>query len=226
MQEFYPKLGSVLDAMLVVKHPKGIGSPCICKRDGAVRTCYCFDCDYFESCCSDCFRQHHRLIPLHWVHMWNGRFLEKKDISHIGHFITFGHDSLGNPCPHARSAIDFIIVHVNGVHQTKALFCACIGRKRDRFDQLLQSQVFPATVRLPETGFTFRLLEDFHLQTLTSKKTPYDYLSAIRQKTSSPFLDDVPVGPILDVAIPPLIFLRIHILNFSEYNGYGACSKV
>ncbi|KAK0207492.1 hypothetical protein IW262DRAFT_1469444 [Armillaria fumosa] len=48
------------------------------------------------------------------------------------------------------------------------------------------------TVAEPRSGFTFAVLRDFHLQTLTSKKSAYDYISAIRRKTNNAFCNNVP----------------------------------
>ncbi|KAF6747941.1 hypothetical protein DFP72DRAFT_853943 [Ephemerocybe angulata] len=56
----------------------------------------------------------------------------------------------------------------------------------------MRAQLFPSTIALPQTAFTFDLLSDFHTHTLTSKKSPYDYHEALRQLTNSAFPQDVP----------------------------------
>lgn len=194
MNEFTPRFGDFLQAILSREYPSGIGQLCACGRGPeALRTCYCNDCQFFDACCPECFVNLHRLTPHHWAEVWNGRFLERMDMSKLGYVHTFGHIHTGGPCTEAP-ILDFIIVDVNGVHETKVSFCACIGRRRDRVDHLLEAAIFPSTLKLPELGFTFNLLKDFHLQTLTSKKSPYDYLRAIRLKTNNAFVDDVPVS--------------------------------
>ena len=176
MNEFTPRFGDFLQAILSREYPSGIGQPCSCGRGPeALRTCYCNDCQCFEACCPKCFVNAHQLTPHHWAEVWNGRFLERKDMSELGYVQTFGHNHVGGRCTEAP-IFDFIIVDVNGVHKTKVSFCACIGRRRDRVDHLLDAAIFPSMVKFPELGFTFNLLKDFHLQTLTPKKSPYDYL--------------------------------------------------
>ncbi|KAF8204536.1 hypothetical protein BJ912DRAFT_277 [Pholiota molesta] len=193
MDGFRPKFAAILQAMLSMDYHSTTNELCRCGRPGASRECHCHDCAFFEPCCRSCFIESHVHMPHHWVELWNGAFFERKDISEIGHVITYGHDTRGGSCPHARvKPLDFTIIDLNGVHRTKIQFCACIGNNRERFDHLIQSFVFPATVSQPQIGFTFNLLKDFHLQTLTSKKSPYDYLFAIRQKTSNAFVDGVP----------------------------------
>jgi hypothetical protein len=182
--------------MLAVESPPTIGLPCRCGTADASRLCHCHDCTFFEPCCATCFIHHHQQTPLHWVEFWNGKCFDRKDISELGHVITYGHDSFGGRCPHATPS-DFTIVDVNGVHKTKVAFCKCFGRLAEPFTHLVQERVFPATVVMPQLGFTFALLKDFHLQTLTSKKSPYDYLFAIRQKTSNTFVDQVQVSQVL-----------------------------
>ncbi|RDB18760.1 hypothetical protein Hypma_014621 [Hypsizygus marmoreus] len=87
---------------------------------------------------------------------------------------------------------NFIIGDVTGIHMTKVVFCACIGvDTTDRVQPLLKSKIFPATVKCPALGFTFNLLCDFHLQTLTSKKSPFNYMEAIHCKSNNAFLKDV-----------------------------------
>jgi len=115
------------------------------------------------------------------------------DISTIGHVVSLGHR--GAPCPSNRpdsNVINFIIVDTNGVHKTRLSFCSCVDHGT-RVQQLMQAQLFPASTDQPTTAFSFRVLKDFHLQTLESKKSAYDYLGALRRLTNNSNTDDVPV---------------------------------
>lgn len=220
MKEFIPHFGDFLHAIFSRESPPRIGEPCACGRLGAMRMCHCNDCMFFETCCSECFVNLHRLVPHHWVEVWNGRFMERCDISKLGYVHTFGHDLTGGPCK-AAPIFNFILVDINGVHETKVSFCACIGRRRERVDHLLEAAIFPSTVRLPELGFTFGVLKDFHVQTLTSKKSPYDYMRALRIKTNSAFLNSVRVrqSPIKF----PLQFLTIRSESLSTIPPGSTC---
>ncbi|PPQ98101.1 hypothetical protein CVT26_003271 [Gymnopilus dilepis] len=191
MDTFIPKFGDILHSMMAAESPPSVNQPCHCGRSNAFRTCHCNDCTFFQPCCSGCFIKSHQHVPYHWAEVWNGNYFERKDISSLGYTITYGHDASGGQCPHAKP-FDFTLVDLNGVHQTKIALCSCIGKFADRFSYLIQSRIFPATVAQPQIGFTFALLKDFHLQTLTSKKSPYDYLFAIRHKTNNTFIDEVP----------------------------------
>ncbi|KAF8913329.1 hypothetical protein CPB85DRAFT_1219841 [Mucidula mucida] len=211
MVDFLEKFPVLIDYLLAGESHSAIDQPCSCAatRPGALRKILCFDCSYFEPCCSDCFLESHRNCPTHWAHRWKGQSFDKVDISELGYVFTFSHAHGAQRCPNGdygdKKPLNFILVDTNGVHQTKAVFCACAnhGKPEDRFTELLHCRIFPATVARPETGFTFGLLEDFHLQTLTSKKSPYDYIAAIRRKTCN-------AGPDLhEVPNPYVQFLRV-----------------
>ena len=59
--------------------------------------------------------------------------------------------------------------------------------------QLLRSQLFPATVDQPTTAFTFNVLREYHIHSLESKKSAYSYMGALRRLTDNTFTLDVPV---------------------------------
>ncbi|KAF9024287.1 hypothetical protein BDZ89DRAFT_954844 [Hymenopellis radicata] len=198
MAEFQEQFGVVFDYILARESHRSIGQPCDCKRPDALKTILCFDCFHSHPACPSCFLESHRFCPTHWAHRWNGRCFDKLDQSDLGYIFTFSHDHGPNRCPHGDydHPLDFILTDLNGVHRTKATFCRCAmhGKPEDRFTELLACGIFPATVARPTMGFTFALMEDFHLQTLTSKKSPYDYIEAIRRKTTNavPDLRKVP----------------------------------
>jgi hypothetical protein len=60
--------------------------------------------------------------------------------------------------------------------------------------QLMMAGLFPATFRNPKTAFTFRVLEDFHLDNLECKTTPSQFFSRLRRLTNDEFPNMVPVG--------------------------------
>ncbi|KAL0061228.1 hypothetical protein AAF712_011987 [Marasmius tenuissimus] len=154
------------------------------------RTIRCTDCFFSRPTCTECFLRSHTSLPLHWAEEWNGRFFERKDASAIGLIIHLGHN--GEPCHLAghSSPRTMTIAGSNGIHTAKVTFCDCPG-SGTRFEQLIRAHLFPATVDKSETAFTFDLLRDFHLHTLASKKTAYDYLYGLRMKTDNAFPEDV-----------------------------------
>ncbi|KAL0569452.1 hypothetical protein V5O48_012511 [Marasmius crinis-equi] len=79
----------------------------------------------------------------------------------------------------------FTVIHINGIHTTRVAFCDCYRTDgMGRFEKLLQSRIFPSSVSKPRIGMTFEVMRDFHVHTLTSKKSAYDYVAAIQQKSS------------------------------------------
>ncbi|KAK7024355.1 hypothetical protein VNI00_016409 [Paramarasmius palmivorus] len=158
-------------------------------------TTQCRDCLHNTAMCRACFIQTHRRSPLHWCYLWkeeNG-FFEKHDISDLGFVITLGHG--GERCPtvdytRVDATQSFRIVDMNGIHQTRVAFCSC--KMTERIEQLLEAGIFPATHEDPKTGFTFNLLDSFNIESLVSKKSAYDFVTALRRRTNWEFPEDVP----------------------------------
>ncbi|KAL0070568.1 hypothetical protein AAF712_002407 [Marasmius tenuissimus] len=172
-QEFHPLTGSA------------------CCTEAAIRTVRCLDCTISVPTCTTCFLAAHRLLPFHWAEIWNGRYFERKESHELGVVFHLGH--YGDRCdlvaPNS-TPVNVTVVDCNGIHAAKIVYCQCPGSS-GRFQQLLEARLFPATVDLPHTLFTFDLLKDFHVHTLSSKKTAYDYLYALRMKTDNAFPQDV-----------------------------------
>jgi CxC2 like cysteine cluster associated with KDZ transposases len=171
-----------------------VGEPCDCGVAGQMRTCRCNDCFQLPLTCKECFIRQHKNQPFHWVQQWNGNFFVRCDISTLGHIIILGHH--GNPCPNISNLMpptNFLVAHTNGIHRTRVVFCTCIG-PIDRMQQLLSSQLFPATTERPTAAFTFGLLREFHMHSLESKATAYGYMGGLRRLTDNMFTTDVPVS--------------------------------
>ncbi|KAK0243559.1 hypothetical protein EDD85DRAFT_988135 [Armillaria nabsnona] len=195
MNQFRPKFPMILDYILASKSNVTIGQPCSCGEADSLCECLCNDCQHFEPSCRQCFIKPHLGNPWHWAEVWNSKFFERQDISELGHIVTIGHDrheALHCPYGAVKDPLEFHLIHTNGVHKTKVYFCRCPLTWRDRMESCLQSRIFPGTVAEPCSGFTFAVLQDFHLQTLTSKKSAYDYIFTIRRKTNNAFSKRVP----------------------------------
>ena len=78
-----------------------------------------------------------------------------------------------------------MVIHTNGFHPVTLLFCGCtqLSRAGDRVEQLMHAELYPASLTDPTTFCTIRVLEYFHVLTLQSKITAYDFYMAL-QKTS------------------------------------------
>ncbi|ESK83544.1 hypothetical protein Moror_11304 [Moniliophthora roreri MCA 2997] len=90
----------------------------------------------------------------------------------------------GDPCPHSSKTFKRLtLMHTNGITDILVNFCFC-SEHLDDFEQLLDLRLFPATVKRVETVFSFELLDEFHLHTLTNKKAVFDYYDALQHKTN------------------------------------------
>ena len=186
----FPQL---LDYLLATEVDDDIGSLCHCGE--ASRIVKCTDCFMSSSTCQTCFIAAHIHTPTHWAERWNGHFFVRHDISQLDDYaISLGHS--GARCPkltdNSRS-VKFTLCDRNGIHETKLLFCDCIGGG-SRTDQLMRAEIFPGSMSTPVTGFTFNLLKDSHLQALESKKAAYDFISALRRRTNNADPAKVPVS--------------------------------
>jgi len=85
------------------------------------------------------------------------------------------------------------IVDRSGIHKIGVRWCCCLNAPEHDM-QLMAAGLFPATFRNPKTVFTFRVLEEFHLDNLECKTTPSQFFSCLRRLTSNEFPNAVPVG--------------------------------
>ncbi|KAF7797641.1 hypothetical protein EIP86_008841 [Pleurotus ostreatoroseus] len=118
---------------------------------------------------------------------WNGRFFKKIDLKDIGLVVQLGH-APGEKCPAPSPAPrDFLVIHTNGFHPINVLYCQCdrVHIAGTRVQQLLRSELFPATMQDPHTCCTFRVLETFHILTLQSKINQYDYYKSLEKLTDN-----------------------------------------
>jgi CxC2 like cysteine cluster associated with KDZ transposases len=102
----------------------------------------------------------------------------------------------GSSTPKRNSNYDNPIITIidrSGVHEIGVRWCCCPNAP-ERDMQLMAAGLFPATFRNPKTAFTFRVLEEFHLDNLECKTTPSQFFSRLRRLTNDEFPKTVPVG--------------------------------
>jgi hypothetical protein len=172
-------------------HPDVTGKCPQCGKSPALFRCE--ECNNPPPLCQQCLLQSHRNLWFHHIQEWNGQFFGRTTLETFSAVITLGHH--GHPCPNRSDKSigrHMIFMHSNGFHHFCIEFCHCNHAKTEHL-QLVQASLFPATIAQPETAFTFDVLDYFHIQSLTSKKSAYDYHDAIQKKTSQSFPQDVPV---------------------------------
>jgi hypothetical protein len=173
-----------------------ICQPCACRAPNAQRTTRCYDCQFYEPSCTDCFIRLHVFLPTHWAEVWDGvrGFFVRHDIATLKldiASINLGHAGLPCPSRYATNLI-FQVVDTNGIHATKIRFCMCMGNP-NRVDQLMRARLFPATISQPTTAFTFQVLRQFHIHHLESQESAYDFIGSLRRLTDNAFPQRVAV---------------------------------
>lgn len=226
MNDFEKIFCKILKSMFASEAPENVGQDCSCQQSGSKRLYHCNECFDFESCCAECWLERHVSNPFHWAEFWDGGFLKRKDISELGHVIPFCHGEGCSSCI-SEPGVPFIVVDVTGIHATKVAFCTCASRIDKHVDLLLRAQIFPSTTAQPTLGFTFNVLRDFHLQTLTSKKSSYDYLTALSRRSDNAFSGKQGKVNIINHCdkLGLTSFNRFHILNFCAFNASGVPSQ-
>jgi hypothetical protein len=110
-------------------------------------------------------------------------------------------DSDGNPI--------ITVIDRSGVHEIGVRWCCC-PEAPGRDMQLMMAGLFPATFRNPKTAFTFRVLEEFHLDNLECKTTPSQFFSRLRRLTNDEFPNTVPVRSV-DIFAGNILTRRLRI---------------
>ena len=144
--------------------------------------------------CSICIIRSHRSNPFHRLAKWNGSFFARTSLESLGMVIHLRHKS--ERCPKASPhPSNVTLVDTNGIQLIKVGYCQCPGYvgERAKIKQLVEYGLFPASVKRPQTLFTFKVLRDFHLETTCSKTSAYDYIRKIGRITDRIFVNAVPV---------------------------------
>ena len=165
--------------------------------------------DYISSCRSTVCRYelfyfllHHSKLSLD-EQRWNGTFFEKCDLRDLGLVIQLGY-AQGVCCPAPLPALrSLIVIHTNGLHPVNVQFCQCSQAHiaGSRIDQMLRRQLFPATLTEPSTVATFELLHTFHVITLQSKITAYDFYMSLEKFTDNTGLGVSYVSAIANIRV-------------------------
>ncbi|KAH0828706.1 hypothetical protein J3R83DRAFT_3108 [Lanmaoa asiatica] len=116
---------------------------------------------------------------------WNGDYFQRVPLKSLGLRIQLGHP-LRSTCYNQKPAggDDFVVINTNGVHGVTLDFCGC-EQAQTHYKQLLRSRWFPVTTTEPRTAVTFAVLKAFHLLSLESKVSAYEYYNSIARLTDN-----------------------------------------
>ncbi|KAH6903700.1 hypothetical protein BKA70DRAFT_1513986 [Coprinopsis sp. MPI-PUGE-AT-0042] len=191
MKAFTDQLQDLQNAIFFSESHPGLGSSCSCGTSADVHFS-CKDCFQAPLSCESCMLRDHKHQIYHRLSRWNGKFFEPYTLHEAGLAIQLGHHGL--KC-HNESATSqgrsFVLVHTNGMHGARVHFCHCPDAPSEVV-QLMQAKLFPATTVKPETAFSFDVLNDFHVHTLTSKKSAHDYHNALQRFSDAAFPQKTP----------------------------------
>lgn len=132
--------------------------------------------------CADCTVERHAVLPFHALDRWDGEYLSPCSLSELEFVYHLGHE--GSPCERGRrpeSHKPLRIMHTNGIHTMNVVYCGC--RVASEHQQLLTQGIFPATDKMPETGFTFQTLDQFLRLNVVAKISALDYCQTMRCAT-------------------------------------------
>ncbi|TFK60790.1 hypothetical protein BDN72DRAFT_778956, partial [Pluteus cervinus] len=145
----------------------------------------CKECEGYEVLCKGCIVEAHRHNGLHNIEAWTGQFFEHTTLKELGLRFQLNHP-VGETCAHPLTPHfdDFVVIHVNGVHEIGLNFCGCFGAP-ERFVQLLRYGWFPATTGLPKTAASQAVLRQFHLLSFESKCSIFEFYQHLTRLTDN-----------------------------------------
>ncbi|KAJ7715353.1 hypothetical protein B0H16DRAFT_1339969, partial [Mycena metata] len=150
----------------------------------------CVECFNAPLWCRRCIVHAHQRTPFHHIEKWDGKVFvraslvkpqkPKKEKKRKGKGKAADTEKQGNP-----NVREFTIVDHNRFHIRQIQFCKCTRDDIYERQQLLVVRLFPATWKRPKTAFTFTVMKQFHIHSLTSKKSVYDYVGALCKLTDN-----------------------------------------
>lgn len=219
MQEFGEHFESLQSVILEWQYDHWVNMLCACTKGPALFRCE--QCFQNAPSCAECLVTSHHHHPFHHIQKWNDTHFVRTTLGTLGHIIILGHDC--EKCPNSLQNSEgrpFTIVDASGIHKINIKFCHCHGDP-DEALQLTSAGLFPATMQQPETAFTFEVLKEYQAHTLASKKSGFNYFTALQHLTDNAFPGSVLVR-VTSLAVDfDLTLSRIDIASFFESYEYG-----
>jgi hypothetical protein len=225
LDDWLPSRDEYLSIILSNESPRSSVCESCHSEDGLYRCQHCFGHPHL---CRACIILLHHSSPFHHIQKWNGHFFEPTNLMALGFLISLGHN--GQACPHghhhAKETV-ICVVHTSGIVHHRFQICQC-QNSRPLHLQLLDMQLFPATMNRPETVFTFSVLKHFHIEFIECKISASGFFSLLRRLTNSRFPHQVPVSyDISQMCNHVTSCARIDIVNLcvSPVNGMTSSSE-
>ncbi|KAF8233889.1 hypothetical protein L208DRAFT_1264885, partial [Tricholoma matsutake] len=194
MEIFGPHLNTLQTKILSSQYHKDIGGKCPCGTNSAPYQCE--ECFQPRMLCQSCITSTHTQLLYHHIGEWSGAHFQCTSLFSLSAALCLGHngEKCWNHVPGPRH--NSVVIHTNSVHHVR-IDMGNPWVKPVQFPtnavQLTQCQLFPATMERPETVFTFAILNDFHVHSLSLKKSAMDYIDALREQTNPAFPQKTPI---------------------------------
>lgn len=189
-EEFRRMQPNLVRELLALEWSDGIGDACTCGR--GKRSHRCLDCFGGPTLCAACVKEGHEHLPFHSIEEWTGVHFQRVTLGELGVRLHLGHCGAACPAVSAatsaaeREGVKMTIAHLNGVHVLQVIPCLCRGARSEVQDltlQLMRARLFPGTLGRPTSAYTMEMMEHWHIESLQSKKSTWDYWQALWQKT-------------------------------------------
>ncbi|KAK0475299.1 hypothetical protein EDD18DRAFT_1090013, partial [Armillaria luteobubalina] len=121
---------------------------------------------------------------------WTGLYFTATTLKAIGLCVQLNHQSLKCPVP-ISCHVKLRILHTTGIHDVAVDYCGC-EQQIPQHIQLLQCGWYPASQQVVKTCATFQLLKMFHLLSLVSKTTTYNFCHMLERMSDNTGLNMLP----------------------------------
>lgn len=125
---------------------------------------------------------------------WLEGHWHKAPLRSLGLAVHLSHpDSSACPQPQ-RTVGNFVVIHTNGVHEVKAVFCGCSLKFVPPQTQLLRERWWPATTDKPRTAVTFEALDALDALATSGKTNTYEFWNTMCLLTDATGTQKLPVS--------------------------------
>jgi hypothetical protein len=186
MRDWLPYQREFQEEILSSESPGSDTSCASCEKlDGGQYRCS--DCYFNGLLCQECCVKDHTRHPFHSISQWNGKYFQSTSLQAIGFVLYLGHGGLRCPAndwlEDENGGGEFTVVDMDGVYNHKMVWCGCTNAPQ-RWKQLLQMKLYPASVQFPRTAFTFQLLRYYNIDILECSATASSFMSKLRRLTN------------------------------------------
>ncbi|KAF7334786.1 hypothetical protein MSAN_02365200 [Mycena sanguinolenta] len=183
----------IQDAVLASFDHKDRGKLCCCGAQGEKTIYRCVDCFKSPMNCQKCIVKLHEHTPFHRIESWNGLHFVRTSLHAAGMILHMCFNPVNGACPNTEKTPKRQVMTLgeeNGFHEVEVEFCGCnVGQTS--VDQLLAVKLLPSSFSIVKTVFTWTVMKQFHIHSLTSKKSAYDYIKALCKITDNASYLDV-----------------------------------